>query len=830
MEKEECSICFFQYDKHHKIPRILRCGHTFCQTCLDEIKLPSKHSITCPNCRVKTENVICTKNLPENDEVFNPQMRMQHRAHFVNLNSPYESAKRLMRECSSLMNTSDRFNEYLNKLSQLDEKAENQLLSNYEQEYNKLESISQLLIQMITDYKDKQQQKLTDSLVLERNQINMHMKQIEGHRGQVKDIKNAIQEEVEVELKAIQENESEYLRLQKEYFRRLQEQEEEQQQQQQYVQDCNTNSEFLAVTNSNGGVSCMKSQITGQTMHELHAKTQNDLMKPDSCISGMNASLMADQHQKIKMQEDISIAPDFGMIGGGVASQTDKMNINIIVGGVVTNTISQLNKDILLDVDSSDSLSLKSDSDQSCNNQKLRKQQQENNLCINSSSNSSLVFRELQKVDVGEIESLEQEDKTRVNQVRNQFYSINQKFEQLLKFKSIQKINLWQTELNLEQTYNVFSTFKINEVQQSFEDEVRDFEAQLDLKDYYDVQRPQVVYLSYQNKQLKATKIDILSDTHLQSSVKLINPQLNQKLNLSSCKAIPHPSNTSYYIIDQDRFYLFDSVNDILIQKKICSSLKNTSGHAITHTEGFIYLIGGFDLKLNKSLKQCSRYNIITERWSQLQPMLFDISEAAACSINEYQIVVAGGVNSQHRLTDIVQIYNIRENSWRLFEICLSSPRRQISMISSQKDRVMIIGGRENIQNMNGSNNSGSSQFNINDRECQVVEEIDFLKRNIVNLAPLKVPRSNTSAFQVNDSIYVFGGSNTTLQQQQQLQFQQQNQGVNQQSSLNSMIGEKYVLRENRWREIKSANDSSQNKQQQLFTNQAIGAACLLYE
>ena len=77
--------------------------------------------------------------------------------------------------------------------------------------------------------------------------------------------------------------------------------------------------------------------------------------------------------------------------------------------------------------------------------------------------------------------------------------------------------------------------------------------------------------------------------------------------------------------------------------------------------------------------------------------MLFDISEAAACSINEYQIVVAGGVNSQHRLTDIVQIYNIRENSWRLFEICLSSPRRQISMISSQKDRVMIIGGRENI-------------------------------------------------------------------------------------------------------------------------------------
>ena len=71
MEKEECSICFFQYDKLHKVPRILRCGHTFCQTCLDEIKMPLKHSITCPNCRLPTENVICTKNLPENDGVFN---------------------------------------------------------------------------------------------------------------------------------------------------------------------------------------------------------------------------------------------------------------------------------------------------------------------------------------------------------------------------------------------------------------------------------------------------------------------------------------------------------------------------------------------------------------------------------------------------------------------------------------------------------------------------------------------------------------------------------------------------------------------------------------
>ncbi len=120
------------------MPRVLRCGHTFCQTCLDEIKLPTKHSITCPNCRLQTENVLCTKNLPENDGVFNPQQRGLG----VNLNSPYEAAKRLMRECEALQSTSDRFKDYLDKLELHDNEAERIILNNYEQEFQKIESVA----------------------------------------------------------------------------------------------------------------------------------------------------------------------------------------------------------------------------------------------------------------------------------------------------------------------------------------------------------------------------------------------------------------------------------------------------------------------------------------------------------------------------------------------------------------------------------------------------------------------------------------------------------------------------------------------------------------
>lgn len=180
----------------------------------------------------------------------------------------------------------------------------------------------------------------------------------------------------------------------------------------------------------------------------------------------------------------------------------------------------------------------------------------------------------------------------------------------------------------------------------------------------------------------------------------------------------------------------------------------------------------------------------MTEKWQQLTASLFEIMDSSACSINEQQIAVAGGENSQGRLMDIVQIYDIRENSWRLFDICLSSPRRLVTMISSQKDRAIIIGG------------SGEEESKEDDT---VVEEIDFLKRNLVTLPQTKLARKNGNAFMVNDSLYVFGG--------------------NPKAPL--LAGEKYSLSENKWREVRPKNMDPAHK---TPTNFVTGPATLLYE
>lgn len=74
------------------------------------------------------------------------------------------------------------------------------------------------------------------------------------------------------------------------------------------------------------------------------------------------------------------------------------------------------------------------------------------------------------------------------------------------------------------------------------------------------------------------------------------------------------------------------------------------------------------------------------------------------------------------------------------------------------------------------------------------MEEIDFIKRNLVSLPNLKQSRAAPSAFLVNDAIYVFGGSpnfgNPTI-------------------SDDVIIGEKFAVRENKWRDILSRSASN---------------------
>jgi hypothetical protein len=99
---------------------------------------------------------------------------------------------------------------------------------------------------------------------------------------------------------------------------------------------------------------------------------------------------------------------------------------------------------------------------------------------------------------------------------------------------------------------------------------------------------------------------------------------------------------------------------------------------------------------------------------------------------------------------------------------------------------------------------------------------VDFIKRNLVSLPPLKTGRANACAFQVNDVIYVFGGSAVVLDKK----------GGEVPSEV--PIGEKLALRENRWRDVVSRSGNSYAAKsamsQMLAPGNRFGPISLMYE
>ena len=56
----ECDVCLLEWDSSKRIPRLLSCGHTFCQDCLVSIAKKvslQNRSFTCPTCQNEEQSI-----------------------------------------------------------------------------------------------------------------------------------------------------------------------------------------------------------------------------------------------------------------------------------------------------------------------------------------------------------------------------------------------------------------------------------------------------------------------------------------------------------------------------------------------------------------------------------------------------------------------------------------------------------------------------------------------------------------------------------------------------------------------------------------------------
>ncbi|XP_075706042.1 kelch-like protein 35 [Rhinoderma darwinii] len=94
---------------------------------------------------------------------------------------------------------------------------------------------------------------------------------------------------------------------------------------------------------------------------------------------------------------------------------------------------------------------------------------------------------------------------------------------------------------------------------------------------------------------------------------------------------------------------------------KMASLTTNRWRHGMVTLKGQIYAVGGFDGL--KSLSLVERYNIFTNSWSPVTPMLEAVSSAAVVSCMN-KLYVIGGAAEDYGNTDKVQFYNPEEDIW----------------------------------------------------------------------------------------------------------------------------------------------------------------------
>jgi len=157
------------------------------------------------------------------------------------------------------------------------------------------------------------------------------------------------------------------------------------------------------------------------------------------------------------------------------------------------------------------------------------------------------------------VQMREKEDRSRLAGVRTLFYSLNERFEHLLKFKPIRKVNLWSVEMNVEVAQGVMDTFRLSEETESLDEQVKTLEHQLDLRDYYDIKRPCAVFFSQSKASTTVTvsRFDLLCEKGngpgfhegSVSQATVLAGRQAHNLKLKECRAITHPANNSVFLI-----------------------------------------------------------------------------------------------------------------------------------------------------------------------------------------------------------------------------------------------------------------------------------------
>ena len=88
--------------------------------------------------------------------------------------------------------------------------------------------------------------------------------------------------------------------------------------------------------------------------------------------------------------------------------------------------------------------------------------------------------------------------------------------------------------------------------------------------------------------------------------------------------------------------------------------------HSLCVIDGFIYAVGTFIN--NQVYPYCERYDSQKDKWKEIANMKVARSGTALCSFKNQFLFAFGGRINQKQIVDVIEVYDIKRNTWQLIE------------------------------------------------------------------------------------------------------------------------------------------------------------------
>ena len=113
--------------------------------------------------------------------------------------------------------------------------------------------------------------------------------------------------------------------------------------------------------------------------------------------------------------------------------------------------------------------------------------------------------------------------------------------------------------------------------------------------------------------------------------------------------------------------------------------------HSAVTYENTVFVMGG---QYNGGyLNSCECYDITKDEWTTVSPMKKAKRYFGATVVNNQYIYTFGGFNITDGEIDVIERYNISEDTWQLLDIRLDSSNFLCACFSPEPDKVVVLGG-----------------------------------------------------------------------------------------------------------------------------------------